>query len=163
MRDKNQKLYLITEEIARLKKQISEKETYLETLRSGIYAASKISPDALVQAALKLAEEEKRIQSELEKLRGEMNEQRDRQNMIDARLRQDVVGKYVKECLEKFKNGDSIRRKQIVQAMVREIELRPDNRIEIRLNPWSSCHKDEKVRVCEEWRGGRDSNPRPPA
>jgi DNA invertase Pin-like site-specific DNA recombinase len=152
LRDKNQKLYLVTEEIARLKRMISEKETYVETLRNSIYEASKISPDAMVQAALKLSEEEKRIQEELQKLREDLNVQRDRQNLIDTRLRQDVVAKHVNECLEKFRNGDSIRRKQIVQALVREIEVRPDNRLEIRLNPWASCDKDEKVRVCEGWR-----------
>ena len=163
LRDKNQKLYLITEEIARIKKLISEKEKYLEVLRSSIYEASKISPDAVVQAALKLAEEEKRIKADVEKYKDELNEQRDRQRAVDTRLRKDVVGKYVKECLEKFRKGDSVRKKQIIQSMIREIELRPDNHIEIRLNPWSSCDTDEKVRVREEWRGGRDSNPRPPA
>ena len=123
------------------------------------------SPDKLDQICAFILEEKKKAESESAQLQTELDELTSRKTKLTAEHRERSLQDYLELAMRQFSVKPGQQQKQVIQAIVPRVIFHPDKRLELRINPDpSGCHNlEENFRLRDKWRGGRDSNPRPPA
>src|SRR5262249_45509873 len=95
---------------------------------------------------------------------------------VGERFREKTLREYIGLAMEKFDRESDAAKKQIVQTIIPRVVYHPsEKRLEMFVNPdpralgpsgGTGCHASgggRNLRVLSNWRGGRDSNPRPSA
>jgi DNA invertase Pin-like site-specific DNA recombinase len=162
-RDKNQKLYVVDEEIAEVKKALSDQEK----VRDGCSAASLMdlvnldekTPEnarKLLILVDELDKRKKRAETEISQLGIKLNELRDRKDRVASALREDAVRAHIERVYGEIESVEGVRQRRLVQGLVPKVIVNSDDTIEVRINAALESVTVEEEKYALRVNGGSD-------
>ena len=152
-------------EIARANREIKALEEILESFTAGIRKAALSGLANLAEVCAALLDEKDYAAKELTVKQAALEDLRARKQRLKADLESRSLENYLQKAMEKFDTKSDLEKKRIVQSIIPEIIIKSDQEMVLMVNPAANgCHtRGNGVGIREEWRDGRDLNPRPPA
>ena len=170
-------LPFIEEEIGDYETKIASLEKIAGEFSETLRKAALENPEKLSQICTVLFEEKRKTEGELEDLRTKKQEAMLRKEKLAKQFRGETIQNYIRRAFDHLDQKTDLQKRMMIQAIIPQIIFHPaERKLEMRINPdprgksseiqkseaSHSCHTaEEKVRLIDVWRGGRDLNPRP--
>ena len=155
-------LPMIEDEIKEARTKIAKLEGTLGGFSEAIREAAAKNPAKLPEICALILDEKKWAETDLALAKTGLEDLLQKKERITTEFKEKTILDYLTLGLERFEERSDLQKKQILQGIVRRVVLHPEGRLELTIDPDPGrCHiPEKKVRIGEEWRGGRDSNPR---
>ena len=162
-------LPLIEEDIPAIERKISLKKEVIAEFSMTLENAALRKDGSLLSVCAGLMTQKEKAEKELADYHAKLQERLEQKDRVVKTFEKSTLEEYLERTLAHFDAKNDVEKKAIVQAIIPEIIIHADNSVELRVNPDSNGIVQRrhsgggKVVLSSKWRGGRDSNPRPPA
>lgn len=166
-------------EIQKVKRTIENQITIIERFSETLRQAALSSTQNITQVCEALIEERSKAQIELDMNQSKLLELENARTQAQENFKGKALEEQLNKVLRNFDQRSDFQKKRLIQMIVPEVIVHPDNKIELKVSldpvtsgirptahptPRSPCHTGgQKIGLMDKWRGGRDLNPRPPA
>ncbi len=170
-------LPLLDEEIPKVEKEIVKIEKVIQRFSETIRDAALHGNQDLASVLTEIVNEKNKAERDLDDLRENLRLLNEKKAQVETNLHHRTLKDYLQTALVKFEKKTDHQKKALIQAIVPEVVIHADNSVELKINPdpngsvfgqkkspFGGRHSTgHKIVLSGKWRGGRDSNPRPPA
>ncbi len=165
-------LPFLAEEVTGHERKVKELSDMLVGFSDGLRRAALKSDDAVEGVCRELLMEKSKVEAELKQAKNDLSAAEQKLAAIKAKFENQTADGWLRKAIEKFEEKTDLQKKRIIQAIIPEMVLLPNNQLELRVNPdpggaaTPGCHiagGGKLLGISGNWRGGRDSNPRPSA